>query len=94
MDEPRIVVRVAEAALDDLRGHVAQAAERAGYHGKVVLIGDPQLTPPACRIEWADGGAECDPIRLAAEADSAVARVLAGLSRATTERLTKEPSHG
>ena len=94
MDEPRIVVRVAESALDGLRGHVTQAAERAGYHGKVVLIGDPQLTPPACRIEWADGGAECDPARLAAEADAAVSRFLAGLSRATTERLIKEPIHG
>jgi flagellar assembly protein FliH len=94
LDEPRIVVRLAESAVDDLRGHVTQAAERAGYHGQVVLIGDPQLTPLACRIEWADGGAECDPARIAAEADAAVARFLAGLSGATTESLIKEPSHG
>jgi flagellar assembly protein FliH len=94
LDEPRIVVRVAEAVLDPLRGHVTQAAERAGYHGKVVLIGDPQLTQPACRIEWADGGAEYDLARIAVEADAAVARFLAGLPRATTECPTKEPSNG
>ena len=94
LDEPRIVVRVAEAALDPLRGHITQAAERAGYHGKVVLIGDPRLNQPACRIEWADGGAEYDPARIALEADAAVARFLAGLPGATPDCLTKEPSHG
>jgi flagellar assembly protein FliH len=78
LDEPRIVVRVAEATLDEVRGHVTRAAERAGYHGKVVLIGDPEIKEPACRVEWADGGAEYDPARVAAEADAAIARFLAG----------------
>lgn len=93
LDEPRIVVRVAESALDHVRSQIARASEQAGYHGKVVLIGDPQLAEPACRVEWADGGAEYDPTRVAAECDAAVARYLAGQAT-PSQPLSKEPSHG
>lgn len=95
LDEPRLVVRVAEAVLDVVRGPITQAAERTGYYGKLVLIGDPQIKEPACRVEWADGGAEYDPQRVAAEANAAIARFLAGLPGPTSdERLTKESSNG
>ena len=54
--EPRIVIRVEEALVDVLKQKIDQLAHKAGYPGRIVLIGDPGALPAQCQIEWADGG--------------------------------------
>ena len=79
LDEPRIVLRVADAVFDAIQGRLAPMAEANGYAGKLVLIADPALAGGDVRIEWADGGAERDTRRLMAEIDAILSREIDAL---------------
>ncbi len=57
-NEPHVVVRTAENLVDPLREKLDELSLRSGFRGKVVLLGEPDILPGDCRIEWADGGAE------------------------------------
>ncbi len=59
-DEPRIVVSVHETMLERLRDKIDNLAASLGFQGQVVMIADENMSPPDCRIEWADGGLEKD----------------------------------
>ncbi len=72
--EPRIVLRVEEALVQQVADRIDEVAERAGFSGTVVLLGEPTLGPGECRVEWPDGGAERDPRALAAEFEDIVER--------------------
>ncbi len=74
--EPRLVVRVADSQLDAVSIKIQREAERRGFAGKVVFMGEPELGISDCRLEWADGGAERDTQRLWGEIDRLVAQVL------------------
>lgn len=58
MDEPRIVIRVHAAVLEELREKVDTLAGKSGFPGDIILLGDDGLSEADCRVEWADGGAE------------------------------------
>jgi len=58
--EPRLVFRINEAQFDDAKTRINAIADQAAYAGKLVILGDPDLGPSDCRIEWADGGIERD----------------------------------
>ena len=77
IDEPRVVVRLSDDNPDLLREQIAAAATSAGFAGKVVLVGDDQIAPGDCAIEWADGGTERNGDRLWAEIDAAIRRLTA-----------------
>jgi len=79
LDEPRLVLRVAEDTFDAARGRIEPLAREAGFAGRVIILADAQLGPADCRIEWADGGTERDSGRLWREIDAAVSRALAAL---------------
>ncbi len=74
LDEPRVVLRVAEDMFETLHGRLPQLSAATGFGGKVVLLADDRLTLGDCRIEWADGGAERCVERLAADIDAALRR--------------------
>jgi len=57
-DEPRLVIRVPDAAFEPLAGRIESLAAKRGYAGKTVILADAALAPADCRIEWADGGVE------------------------------------
>jgi flagellar assembly protein FliH len=78
IDEPRMVIRVADADLDALSERIDAIAARRGFTGKVVLLAEPSVASGDCRIEWADGGVERDSVRLWHDIDMAVARLLGG----------------
>ncbi len=77
-DEPRIVIRVADAVLDQVEARIAELAARAGFEGKIVYLAQDGLNPGDVRVEWADGGVERDSERLWREIEQITARV-AGL---------------
>ena len=58
--EPRVVIRVADAVLDEITDRIDGLAKGCGFDGNVVLLAEPSLGAGDCRIEWADGGAERD----------------------------------
>ena len=76
IDEPRMVIRVADDDLDTISEKIDTIATRRGFAGKVVLLAETSVAPGDCRIEWADGGVERDSARLWHDIDLAVARLL------------------
>lgn len=79
LEEPRLVVRLPEALMDDLPEALERVAGQAGFEGKLVIIGEPSLTGGDCRIEWANGGAERELKAVMAKVDAAIERYCAGL---------------
>jgi flagellar assembly protein FliH len=76
IDEPRMVIRVADEDLDALSERIDTITARRGFAGKVVLLAEPTVAAGDCRIEWADGGVERDSARLWNDIDQAVVRLL------------------
>ncbi len=72
----RVTVRVSPDHLDSIRHYADQAAAATGFEGKLVFAADPRIAPGDCRVEWGDGGAERDQVRLWAEIDAVLARAL------------------
>lgn len=75
MDEPRIVIRVADPMLDMLKARIGEITGRLGFDGAVVLLAEPSLGPSDVKVEWADGGAERISEKLWAEMEAAAARL-------------------
>ena len=76
IDEPRIVIRVADEMLDMMRARIDPVTERLGFGGSIVLLAEPGMGPADCRIEWADGGAERLSSKVWQEIDAAVTRLV------------------
>jgi flagellar assembly protein FliH len=76
LDEPRIIVRVADLLVEPVRERLEAVAERQGFEGRVVVQADARLQPGDARVEWTDGGAERDQARLWVEIEAIVERSL------------------
>lgn len=77
LDEPRIIVKVAEPLVDSVRERLEAVCQSHGFEGRVVVQADARLSVGDCRVEWTDGGAERDQARLMQEIDATVERALA-----------------
>lgn len=75
-DEPRLVVRLADADFEVIEPELAGLAARSGFAGRIVTLEDASVAGGDVRIEWADGGLARDLNRLT----DAIARALAGLA--------------
>lgn len=75
-EEPRVVVRVADARLDALQERIDALTAEAGFDGKVVLLAEREIADGDVRVEWADGGAERDSARLWRDIEKAAERAL------------------
>lgn len=71
---PHLVIRLAEIDADALKPHVDRLTRETGFEGRIILLGEPEVTRGDCRIEWADGGIVRDSEALSAVIDEAVAR--------------------
>jgi len=76
LHEPRIVLRVSNALFDRVEQEVLPATSKAGFTGQWIILADDTLANGACRLEWADGGAERDPVHLLDEIDRTIRRAL------------------
>lgn len=63
---PHVVVRVNDAVYDTAREKLEAIARTRGFEGRLIVLGEPEIAPGDCRIEWADGGITRD--RTATEA--------------------------
>jgi flagellar assembly protein FliH len=79
IDEPRVVIRVHNDLLDPLQLHMSSVTEKCGFPGSVILLAEPDLRLPDCRIEWADGGAEYSHEAVLTEIDTLIERYRAGI---------------
>lgn len=53
---PHVVIRVNEALYADARERLTELARACGFEGRLVVLGEADIAPGDCRIEWADGG--------------------------------------
>jgi len=79
-EEPRVVLRLPDTLIEEMRPRLAEISKQAGFGGRLLLIADETLGPGDCRLEWADGGIERQAQRIWAEIEQRVARSLAALS--------------
>ncbi len=63
-EEPRIVVRVHDDALDAVQARIGPMVDASSFSGDVVIIADSTLEESDCTVEWADGGIRLDPSRV------------------------------
>lgn len=78
ISEPRIVIRVQESLVAELKIRIEAAAQKASYQGRVVILGDADSTGAQCQIEWADGGVVANASALLAEIEERIAGYLDG----------------
>lgn len=78
IDEPRLMVRVNDILLEEVKARLDGLPEATGFSGKLLVLGDPGLAPGDCRVEWAEGGAERNNKRLLEEIEQIAQRVLTG----------------
>lgn len=76
IDEPRLVIRVAEDTMGLVRDHLDRTVGASGFGAKLMVIGDPSIAAGGCRIEWAEGGMERDTAQLLAEIERRAAHML------------------
>lgn len=53
---PHVVVRVGEDLVTAIKPRLDAIAHEAGYAGRIVVLGEPEIALGDARIEWADGG--------------------------------------
>lgn len=73
---PHIAVRVNDALLETARTKLQEIARSRGFDGRLVVLGEPEIAPGDCRIEWADGGVVRDSAKTDRAIGTAVARYL------------------
>jgi len=76
LGEARIVIRLHHGLLDAMQARVDALARRTGFDGQVILLGEDDIAPGDCRVEWADGGATRSAAAIESEIDALFERVL------------------
>jgi flagellar assembly protein FliH len=73
---PHHVIRCHTELADAVREVATQRIESSGFTGRLVVMGDPEIAPGDCRLEWVDGGLVRDRAALEAEIDRRIASYL------------------
>ncbi|WP_428646266.1 FliH/SctL family protein [Roseibium sp.] len=69
---PHLVIRIAEKDVEALKAQVDPIIHEKGFEGRLVILGEPEISRGDCHIEWADGGIRRDRKRLEAEIDQSI----------------------
>ena len=73
---PHVVVRVSDALHASARERLDEIVRRLGLESRLVILGEPEIAPGDCRIEWADGGICRDSAAVTAAIHLAVTRYI------------------
>lgn len=74
---PHLVIRCNAELADAVRGIATERIQTSGFSGRLVVMGEPDIPPGDCRLEWADGGLVRERASLEAEIDRRIAAFLA-----------------
>lgn len=69
---PHLVIRVAEQDRDALTALVEPIVHEKGFEGRLVVLGEAEISSGDCHIEWADGGIKRDLKTLETEIDGSI----------------------
>jgi flagellar assembly protein FliH len=70
---PHLVIRCHPELADTLKPLAEAHAAELGFDGRLVIMGEPEIAPGDCRIEWADGGVVRDTATINADIDRRIA---------------------
>jgi len=89
---PHIVIRLNEKQLEPLREKIENISTQLGCSDRVMIVPDPDIMQPDCRIEWADGGIERDTAQIENQIEEIINRYfpLSASSEATEASATTE----
>ena len=84
---PHLVIRCNPDLCDAVREIATQRAAVAGFAGRLVVLGEPEITRGDCRLEWVNGGLVRDMEALVREIDQRIAGFLdaRGIRNGTTD---------
>lgn len=77
--EPHILLRVSATIVDRLKDVVDHMAMERGLTGRIILLGEPEMSDGDCVVEWADGGVTRSREDIEKEIAEIVARYVATL---------------
>ena len=77
---PHLVVRCHPDLADDVREIALARIATSGFAGRLVVLGDPDVSLGDTRIEWADGGVVRDTVSLDADIERRITQFLAASS--------------
>lgn len=78
---PHLAIRVHESLVETVEGKLSGLAREAGFAGRIVVLGDPDIALGDGRLEWADGGIAIERAELDEAVDRAVAAVFGPTAR-------------
>ena len=85
--EPHILLRVSAAIVDRLKDVVEHMAMERGLTGRIILLGEPEMSDGDCVVEWADGGVTRSREDIENEIAEIVGRYVATLSAQDNTKL-------
>lgn len=93
---PHLVIRIAEKDVEALKAQVDPIIHENGFEGRLVILGEPEISRGDCHIEWADGGIRRDRKALEGTIDTSIraylrARVAAKNGQTSAPSAEKEP---
>ncbi len=91
---PHLVVRLRAADAEQLKPHVDRIARETGFEGRIVILGEDEISRGDCRIEWADGGILRETGAVGAEIEATVARWIAARRAAAGEEDARHAATG
>lgn len=74
---PHVVIRCHPDLGDAVRAHADERLKTAGFSGRLVVMGEPDIALGDARIEWAEGGITRDMDAISAQIDTQIAAYLA-----------------
>jgi len=83
---PHLVIRCHPDLVEKLQAGAEPRLAAAGFAGRLVVVGEPQLRLGDGRVEWADGGLVRDQSALSEHIDRTIAAYLAVSGRNAEER--------
>lgn len=73
---PHLAIRVHDTMVEQVDKLLARLTREAGFAGRIVVLGEPDIRPGDGRIEWADGGIVIDRGALDRSIDDVIAEAL------------------
>jgi len=89
-DAPHMVVRCHPHLAEAIRDAAQKQAKLAGFEGRLVVMGEPEITLGNCRIEWADGGLVRDMAAIGQTMDNKIAGFLNTRRQAPDREVAEE----
>jgi flagellar assembly protein FliH len=91
---PHVVVRVSDKIYEPAREKMEEISRQAGFDGRLVMLGEPDIAEGDCRIEWADGGIIRDRAAVESVITDTVNRFIAARRKDAGEHLNSTEPKG